>query len=134
MNLERVIFFLGALQFSVLFASALVPFCLDWKKELQGISKLHRQMYWVYGGYVVLNIVAFGIISMVNAKEIAAGSLLARNFCGYVAAFWGIRLCLQPIFDVKEQLNTWWKHVGYNLLSMLFITFTVWYAYGALRP
>ena len=31
-------------------------------------------MYWVYGGYVVLSIVAFSLISVFNAVELAAGS------------------------------------------------------------
>jgi hypothetical protein len=44
----------GAGQLCVLVASALVPFQLKWKTELAVLSRLHRQMYWVYGGYVVL--------------------------------------------------------------------------------
>lgn len=131
MTLERIIFVLGCLQFSVLFASALVPFCLDWKKELGCLSNLHRQMYWVYGGYIVLSIVAFGLISMLNSGELAGGSLLARSFCGYVAVFWGVRLCFQPVFDVKEHLDVWWKKVGYNILTCLFLTFVLSYGYAA---
>ena len=132
--LARLIFLAGALQFSVLFASALVPFRLNWKEELACLSPLHRQMYWVYGGYVVLSIVAFGVISLLNADDLAAGSLLARSFCGYVAVFWGVRLCLQPVFDVKGHLTTWWLRAGYHLLSGLFLAFTLLYGWAALRP
>jgi hypothetical protein len=35
--------------------------------------------------------------------------------CGisaYVAVFWGIRLVLQAIFDIKAYLNTWWTKNG----------------------
>ena len=63
----------GAGQLCVLVASSLVPFRLDWKRELAGLPRLHRQMYWVYGGYVVLSIIAFGVISLMNADELAAG-------------------------------------------------------------
>ena len=45
----------------VLAASALVPFRLNWKRDLAPLPKLHRQMYWTYGGYVVLGIVALGV-------------------------------------------------------------------------
>ena len=56
----------GVGHFGVLVASALVPFRLDWRKELACLSRLHRQMYWVYGGYVVLSIVAFGLMQGAN--------------------------------------------------------------------
>ncbi len=134
MNMARIIFICGFCHFGILIASSLVPFRLDWKKELGSLSKLHRQMYWVYGGYVVLNIIAFGLISIMNSKEIATGTPLARWFCGYVAVFWGIRLALQPIFDVKEHLTTWWLKLGYHALSLLFLSFAISYATAAFHP
>src|SRR5215207_9318250 len=69
--MPRLIFLAGAGQLGVLIASALVPFQLQWKTELAVLSRLHRQMYWVYGGYVVLAIAAFGLISLFNAGELA---------------------------------------------------------------
>lgn len=123
----------GIAQLSVLVASSLVPFQLDWKKELASLAKLHRQMYWVYGGYVVLSIIAFGVISIVHAEELASGSGLARAFCGYIAIFWGIRIGLQAVFDVKEHLRTWWLKLGYHWLTVLFIFFTVLYGWAALH-
>ena len=131
--LPTLIVLAGIGQLGVLVASALVPLRLDWKRELAGLSRLHRQMYWVYGGYVVLSIVAFGLISLVNADELAAGGPLARWFCGYVAVFWGIRLCLQPVFDVKPHLIAWWLRAGYQLLSVLFLAFTTIYGLLALN-
>jgi hypothetical protein len=89
-------------------------------------------MYWVYGGYVVLSIVAFGLISMLCSEEIASGTPLARNFCVYVASFWGIRVGLQAVFDVKEHLRTWWLRAGYHLLTVLFLFFTTCYGYAAI--
>jgi hypothetical protein len=124
----------GVAQLGVLVASALVPFRLNWRTELRSLSRLHRQMHWVYGGYVVLAIVAFGLISIVNARELAAGSGLARGFCLYVAAFWGVRVALQGVFDVKEHLTAWWLKLGYHLLTLLFLGLTALYAAAALRP
>ncbi len=123
----------GIAQAGVLVASSLVPFRLDWKKELAGLSTLHRQMYWIYGSYVVLSIVAFAVISIAHHSEVAAGSGLARAFCGYVAVFWGIRLVLQAVLDVKAHLTAWWLTAGYHLLTVLFALFTVLYGYAALR-
>jgi len=130
--LPTLIFAAGIGQASVLIASSLVPIRLDWKRELASLSRLHRQMYWVYGGYVVLSIIAFSLISMCHAHELASGSGLARAFCGYVAVFWGVRICLQPVFDVKEYLSTWWIKAGYHVLTVLFAAFTVIFGYAAI--
>lgn len=132
-DLETILFLCGLAQFGILIASSLVPFRLDWKQELRCLSPLHRQMYWVYGGYVVLNIIAFGVISTRHAGEIAAASPLARSFAGYVAVFWGVRLSLQAVFDVKEYLTTWWLRLGYQVLTGLFLLLTICYAYAAVH-
>jgi hypothetical protein len=89
-------------------------------------------MYWVYGGYVVLSIVFLGTVSLIHARELAAGTGLARWVCGYGLVFWLVRLGLQPIFDVKEFLTAWWLTAGYHLLTVLFVAFTVVYAIATL--
>lgn len=133
-RLTTLIWLAGAAQLCVLVASALVPLRLNWRTELQSLSPLHRQMYWVYGGYVVLSIIAFGMISLVNAAELASGGTLARSFCLYVAVFWGIRLSLQGVLDVKDHLTRWWLRAGYYTLTVLFTCFTLLYGWVALRP
>lgn len=132
-SLATLIFVGGLLHFSVLIASALVPFRLDWKNELASLSKLHWQMYWVYGGYVVMSIVAFGIISVTNATEIAEGSGLARAFCGYVCVFWLVRLVLQAVLDVKQHLTEWWLTAGYHALSVVFLLLVLIFGWGAIH-
>ena len=132
-TLTRLIFFAGIAQFGVLIASALVPFRLNWREELRCLPRLHRQMYWVYGGYVVLSIIAFAALSVLNPRELAGGSGLARGFCAYVAVFWGIRVVLQAVFDVKAHLTVWWLKLGYFVLTLLFASFTATYTWGALH-
>jgi len=130
--LGSLIFIAGVGQLAVLIASALVPFRLNWRGELQCLSRLHRQMYWVYGGYIVLSIVAFAALSILNSRELASGSALARGFCAYVAVFWGIRVGLQAVFDVKDHLTTWWLKAGYFVLTLMFAALSVVYAWAAL--
>ena len=120
-------------QLGILIASAMVPFQLDWKHTLAGLPRLHRQMYWVYGGYVALGIVACGLISIFNARELAGGSGLARGVCVYIALFWGVRLGLQGVFDAKPFLTAWWLRLGYHTLTCLFIGFTLIFGFAALR-
>ncbi len=129
--LPTLIMAAGIGQLSVLVASAMVPFRLNWQEELGSLSRLHRQMYWVYGGYIVLSILAFALISIVQSKELASGSSLARAFCLYVFFFWGIRVALQAVFDVKAYLTTWWLKAGYHVLTILFLSFTLIYGWAA---
>ncbi|MFM7128598.1 MAG: hypothetical protein ACKO0V_04490 [bacterium] len=131
--LPILIFAAGIGQFSILIASAMVPFQLNWQEELKGLSRLHRQMYWVYGGYIVLSIVAFGLISILHSDELARGSGLARAFSAYVCFFWGIRLALQAVFDVKSHLTKWWLKLGYHCLTILFLCFTLIYGWAAMH-
>ena len=86
--MAQLILSAGVAQLGVLAASALVPLRLNWREELRPLSRLHRQMHWVYGGYVVLSIVAFASLSVFNAEEIAHGGGLARGLSCYMAVFW----------------------------------------------
>jgi hypothetical protein len=132
-TLTTSLFLAGCLQASILVASALVPSTLRWREELAPLPRLHRQMHWVYAGYVVLSIVAFAGISVLHARELAGGSALARTFCGYVAVFWGVRLALQAVFDMRPYLTTWWKTAGYAALTLVFASLTLVYALASLR-
>ena len=124
----------GCAQASILIASSLVPATLRWREELRPLPRLHRQMHWVYGGYVVLAIVAFALVSVLKADELARGSGLARAICGYIAVFWGVRLGLQAVFEMRPYLDAWWKTAGYAALTVLFAGLTLVYAVAALRP
>ena len=80
----------------------------------------------------MLSILAFALLSLFNARELAGGGALARGICLYVAIFWGVRLVLQAVFDVKEHLTAWWLKAGYAVLTLLFAGFTIIYAWAAL--
>src|SRR5690242_10917136 len=124
-TLATLIFAAGVGQLGVLIASALVPLRLNWREVFRSLPKLHRQMYWIYGGYVVLAIIAFGLICLFNARELAIGGGLARGVCAYMAVFWGVRVCLQAVLDVKGYLTAWWLVLGYHTLTVLFVSFTL---------
>jgi hypothetical protein len=132
--LPTAVLLCGVGQLGVLIASSLVPLRLRWREVLVGLPRLVRQLFWVYGGYTVMSIVALGTISLLCADELAAGSGLARAFCTYAAVFWGVRLSLQTVLDARPHLTTWWLAAGYHLLTVLFTCFTATFAVGALWP
>jgi hypothetical protein len=131
--LPRLIFAAGIGQLGILAASALVPFQLDWKRELASLPRLHKQMYFIYGGYVVLGIITLGVSSLLYSAELATGSGLARVFCIYATLFWGIRLCLQGVLDARPFLTRWWLKCGYHLLTVLFAGITIVFGYATIR-
>jgi hypothetical protein len=130
---STIVYLAGFGQLSVLVAAALVPFQLDWRKEFAPLPKLHRQMYLVYGGYVVLSIISLGSLSVLYSQELASADGIARGVCTYAALFWGIRLSLQTVLDAKPYLVRWWLRAGYHLLSVLFFSFTAVFGYLAIR-
>ncbi len=131
---ENLILLGGVLHFLTLIASAMVPKTLDWKGELAKLMPFLRTLFWVYGAFIVLIIIAFGVLSLLNFRTPGADNptLLARSVCAFIAIFWGMRLVVQLfIFDVREFLTTWYFKVGYHLLTVTFIYQTVAYGYCA---
>ncbi|MDB4439483.1 hypothetical protein N9153_01020 [Planctomicrobium sp.] len=118
---------LGIVQLGVLFASALVPFQLSWKEDLAVLPKLHRQLFYVYGAYVVLGIVTLGATCIIAANDLTQESILAKAFCTYGLLFWGIRLALQTILDAKPFLTTKLLLIGYHALTVAFLISTLMY-------
>jgi len=130
--LETLIFISGILHLGTLIGSAQVPKELKFKEELPKVAPLMRHWILVAGAYVVLNLIAFGVISLTLSRELAAGSPLARAFCGYVAIFWGCRLIVQFfVFDAKPYLRNWFLTLGYHGLTLVFTWHTLVYGYAA---
>lgn len=131
--LETLIFISGILHLGTLIGSAQVPKELKFNEELPKVAPLMRHWILVAGAYVVLNLIAFGVISLTLSKELASGSPLARALCGYVAIFWGCRLVVQFfVFDAKPYLRNWFLTLGYHGLTLVFTWHTLVYGYAAL--
>jgi hypothetical protein len=122
----------GVFQLCLLIPASLLPWRLNWKKEFGPLPRLHRQMSWIYPGYVVLSFVAFGIISLTLSAELASGTSLARALCIYICVFWSVRLALQLAFDVKPFITTWWLKWGYRALAVDFTYLVLVYAAAAI--
>ena len=134
-NLELLIRIGGVLHLGILIASALVPGALEWKRELEKLRPLSRQLVWVHGVFIVLTIIGFGVISLVAPADLASGTTLARAFCAFVAIFWLARLGVQFfVFDATPFLTRPFLKVGYHALTVVFFILVVIYGYAALAP
>ena len=130
--MANLIFLAGFAQLGVLIAAMQVPSRLKWSTELGSLPRVHRQMHWVYAGFITLSIVAFSVLSIFHARELAAGGPLARMICGYIAVWWTARLALQPVFDIKPYLTAWWLRLGYRLMTAVFAGLATVYSVASL--
>jgi hypothetical protein len=122
----------GVLHFLILIASSLAPRVLDWRGNLAALPTMLRRLFWVYGASIVLVIIGFGALTLAFAPTLAAGSPLARGFCGFVAAFWLLRLIVQLfVFDLRPYLTNRFYWLGYQGLTAAFIAFVVVYGLAA---
>lgn len=109
------------------------PINLRWDAELARLPRLLRQMCNVYQAYTGGTIVALGLVSLFCAPDLVSGTPLARAVCGYIAVFWGVRLALQRTYDFAPHLTRLSLRVGYHSLTGLFVVFTAFYGWIALR-
>lgn len=131
--LAKLIMIGGILHFATLMGSAQVPRELKFNEELPKLNPLLRHWVLTAGGYIILNIVAFGAISVGCAERLASGDFLARLICGFIAVFWGIRLFIQLfLFDAKPYLRNWFLTLGFHGLTMVFTYQTAVYGWAAL--
>jgi hypothetical protein len=133
-TLAWAIFIAGIAQFSVLIASAYVPVHLHWRETFAVLPRLHRQLIYCYAAFIAASIIALGLVCVTLADELASGSSLARAVCAYGLTFWGVRLALQGVFDVKPYVTHGWLRAGYHILTIWFIGFVAVYAWGAIHP
>lgn len=135
MKLETLLRIAGTLHFCVLIASALAPRGLNWRENLAPLPRLLRQMFWVYGAFIVLCIVSFGTLTLMHAERMAAGDTVARSLCVFIAAFWLTRLGVQLfVFDARPFLTNRFYTAGYRGLTAVFIYFALVYGWAAILP
>lgn len=124
----------GFLHFVILIASALTPRVLNWRTNLATLDPFLRRLFWVYGCFIVLVIVSFGIVSLFQANELASGASLPRAVCAIIAIFWLARLAVQFfVFDARAFLTTTFLRLGYHGLTLLFTALVFIYGCAALN-
>jgi hypothetical protein len=123
----------GFLHFALLTASALTPQALDWRANLASLHPFLRRLFWVYGSFIVLVIIAFGTLTLCHSAEMAAGTPLGRSLCLFIGSFWLARLAVQLfVFDARPFLTNAFYKIGYHGLTVLFIYFAAVYGIAAL--
>ena len=135
--LEILLYLAATAHLGILLAGSLVPKALDWKHHFRELPKLLRQLFWVYGVFIMLVVMSFSILTFVHAEAMVAGDAVARSLCAMIAVFWGLRLMVQIfVFDTKPFLVNGWYRFGDHMLTLTFIFLTGVYGAAAIvtRP
>lgn len=127
---------LASLTYVGLIAAGLVmPRVTGVWEEAKKMSPFARGLFRTYYFFIGLCLVGFGLGSWVLAPELSSGTSLARGACGFLAAFWFIRLIAAIwIFDVKPYLTNTWLRIGYQATNVVFGLLPFFYGWLALRP
>ena len=111
----------GAGHFLILIASAQVPARLDWKNDLRQLRPFNRKLLWVQGGFTVLTIIAFGVLTLVLHTELLRGDRAALGLAAFVGLYWTSRILVDAFYFSHAD---WPKGrmfvVGHTLLTSLF--------------
>ena len=115
------LWFAGAAHFAILFASFQVPYRLRWKEDLGQLMPFNRKLLWVQGGFTVLTIVAFGILTLVLHRELLRGDNAALGLAGFIGIYWTVRILVDAVYFSHSD---WPKGglfiIGHVLLTSLF--------------
>lgn len=88
----------GAGHFVILVASAQVPSRLGWREDLAKLTPFNRKLMWTYGGFTVLTIVAFGVLTLVLHDEILRGDRAALALAAFIGIYWSVRILVDLLY------------------------------------
>jgi hypothetical protein len=125
---DIVLWLAGAAHFLILAASFQVPYRLGWKKDLQSLMPFNRKLLWVQGGFTVLTIIAFGVLTLALHAELLRGDRAAMGLACFVGLYWTARVWVDAFYFSHTD---WPKGrifaVGHVLLTSLFSTLAAIY-------
>jgi len=116
-------------HFVLLAASFQVPARLGWKQDLAQLRPFNRKLMWTYGGFTVLTIVAFGILTVTLHDEFVRGDRTAIGLAAFIAAYWTARIIVDTVYFKHRDWPSGRSFlVGHVLLTGLFIALASTYA------
>ena len=123
MNLSLHLKVAGILLLGLAVAHLYFPKRFGWRAELEKVSLLTRQIFYVHCFFICLLLVMMGLLSAVWTDELIRPSPLARVVLAGLTIFWGTRLVIQWfIYDAKL-----WRGDRFN--TAMHILFTILWSY-----
>jgi hypothetical protein len=120
--LSLALWLAGAGHFCVLIASFQVPYRLQWKVDLAKLTPFNRKLMWVYGGFTVYTILAFGVMSLALHREILRGDRAALALAFFIGLYWLLRIVVDfAYFSHRDWPRGAASRIGHVLLTSLFV-------------
>ncbi len=134
MKLELMLRGAGWLHFALLAAGASMSQVTGLGEHSGKLPPFLRQLFRVYFGYMAYIVASFGVLTLLNAADLARGGPLARNLCLFIGIFWAARLLIQfTVFDPREYITNGRLRLGYHATTAAFVCLTGVYALAAWR-
>lgn len=118
----------GLGHFVILAASFQVPSRLGWKEDLRKLTPFNRKLLWTYGGFTVLTIAAFGILTLYLHAELLQGTHSALALAVFIGVYWTVRILVDMFYfshaDWPEGASF---RIGHILLTSLFVALALTY-------
>ena len=129
-NLNWHFRFVGALLVFLGLAHAAFPRRFGWKDELQNVSLLTRQIFYVHHFFVAFVVTLQGALCLFWAQELLAPSQLARLLLAGLVIFWALRWVFQFfVYDKRlwqgDMFNTR-VHILFSLLWTYLVAVFAW--------
>ena len=101
------------------------PRYFNWKKELQSLSLINRQMMTVHTFFIGLIVFLMGLLCVTSAAELI-DTTLGKEISFGLGLFWGIRLIIQ-FFVYSPKL---WR--GKLFETVIHVLFSLFWAYASI--
>src|SRR5688572_22528543 len=120
----------GVLQIALSFGSLVIPKLLNWKGELNKVSKIIAQMFWTYAGYILVINLSFGLVTFFGADELLEKTFLSKSISIFIFLYWLARVLIQFFyFDTSSAPKGTIYKVGEVGLVSLFLFQTLVYGW-----
>jgi hypothetical protein len=123
----------GAFHLVTVALAHFTPIPPGWDENLARLPEVHRRFAIAQNVFIGATMVFGGIVSLLFAPELVAGSTTARIVCAGIALWWGCRLAVLPWLRVWPELRTTLLRAGFVLLHAECATFALAYGWLALR-
>ncbi len=126
--LSLALWLAGAGHFALLVASFQVPARLRWSENLATLTPFNRKLMWVYGGFTVFTITAFGTLTLALHDEMLRGDRAAVALAFFIGLYWTARVLVDLLYFTHAD----WPRgpgmvVGHLLLTSLFVALVTTY-------
>ena len=116
---------IGGILITLALIHAIFPKYFNWKKELQTLSLVNKQMMQVHTLFIALMLFLMGILCISSSSDLVDTELGKRVSFGF-GIFWGVRLLVQ-FFCYSPKL---WKGKAFetfvHIIFSLFWTYLTW--------